>query len=118
MIADAMDALADRYARDMNNVAITWADEPTPEQLQSNHLHAGQTLLGLYEGIPLTNRGAGYNLVLPDRITLFKIPLEHEVDSIEDLREQVRETLWHEIAHHFGLDHDRIDELSKRKSSQ
>ena len=118
MIGEAMDALAERYARDMNNVAITWADEPTPEQLRSNHLHRGQTLFGLYEGIPLPVRGAGYNLVLPDKITLFKLPIEASVATLEELRAQVRETLWHEIAHHFGLDHDRIDELTRKKYSQ
>lgn len=118
MIVEAMDALAERYAKDMNNVAVTWADEPTTEQLRGNHLHYGQTLLGLYEGIPLPVRGAGYNLVLPDKITLFKLPIEASAATIDELRSQVRETLWHEIAHHFGLDHERIDELTKKKYSQ
>lgn len=118
LIADAMDALADTYARDMNNVAITWAYEPTPEQLKRNNVPVSQTLLGLYEGIPLPARGAGYNLVLPDKITIFKHPIERMTTSLEELRAQVRETLWHEIAHHFGLGHGRIDELSKRRSFQ
>ncbi len=114
MIRDAMYALADRFARDMNNVAITWAEEPSPEQRKKNNLSEYQTLFGLYEGIPLTKRGAGYNLVLPDKITIFKTPIESVSHDEASLKNQVRKTLWHEVAHHFGLGHDRIHELEKK----
>jgi predicted Zn-dependent protease with MMP-like domain len=114
LIVEAMDELADRYAKDMNNVAITWADEPTQEQRRQNNLREDQTLFGLYEGVPLPARGAGYNLVLPDKITIFKLPIESVSHDIDGLRAQVKETLWHEIAHHFGLGHDRIHYLSKK----
>src|SRR6266496_3362617 len=110
LIAEAMDALAHKVARDMNNVAIVWADEPTPEQRRKMQLRPNQTLLGLYEGIPLPARNAAYNLVLPDKITIFKNPMLMACDSVESMRAQILNTLWHEMAHHFGLDHTRIHE--------
>ncbi len=111
LISKAMDELPQQYIRGLNNVAITYADEPSPEQLLKQGVRENQLLLGLYEGIPLTKRGAGYNLVLPDKITLFKKPillLSHDEIS---LFERIKRTLWHEIAHHYGLDHGRIHEL-------
>lgn len=114
LIAEAMDSLADKYARHMNNVAIVYADEPTEAQRQKMKLRNDQTLFGLYEGIPLPARGAGYNLVLPDKVTIFKNPIVHSSYDLADLRAKVHNTVWHEIAHHFGLNHDRIHELEKR----
>jgi predicted Zn-dependent protease with MMP-like domain len=70
-------------------------------------------LLGLYEGIPLTSRGAGYALVLPDKITLFKYPILRVTHDERSLFEQIKRTLWHEIAHHYGLGHDVIHRLEK-----
>ncbi|MCL2037923.1 metallopeptidase family protein [Candidatus Saccharibacteria bacterium] len=106
LIARAMDELPPGRIKGLDNVAITYADNPTPEQLRKTR--DGGLLLGLYEGIPLTKRGAGYNLVLPDKITLFKIPLATIARDEEDFREQIKHTLWHEIAHFYGLDHDDI----------
>jgi predicted Zn-dependent protease with MMP-like domain len=76
-------------------------------------LRRDQTLFGLYEGIPLTQRGAGYNLVLPDKITIFKNPIVMFAPNLESLKKQVRHTVWHEIAHHYGLNHKRIHEVEK-----
>lgn len=115
IIAEAIDTLPERYTKNMNNVAIVFADDPTPEQRQELKLRGDQTLFGLYQGIPLIRRDAGYNLVLPDKITLFKNPLVMASLHIDDLRDKVRHTLWHEVAHHFGLDHLRIDELDARR---
>jgi predicted Zn-dependent protease with MMP-like domain len=111
LIARAMDELPKRFMEHLDNVAITYADSPTPEQLMKQGVREGQLLLGLYEGIPLTKRGAGYNLVLPDKITLFKNTIAILSRDEADLYERVKRTLWHEIAHHYGLDHDRIHEL-------
>lgn len=72
LISRAIDELPQEYITNLNNVVITYADEPTPEQSKKQGIRRGQLLLGLYEGIPLTRRGAGYNLVIPDKITLFK----------------------------------------------
>lgn len=114
MIARAMDELPERYIRGLNNVAITYADEPTPVQARKLHLRGDSLLLGLYEGIPLPQRGAGYNLVLPDKITLFRRPILATVHDEQSLFRQIKHTLWHEIAHHYGLDHDRIHEIESR----
>jgi len=114
LIARAMDELPREYMERLNNVAITYADNPTPEQLTKQGVHEGQLLLGLYEGIPQTQRGS-YNMVLPDKITIFKYPILSLSSFESDVYEQVKRTLWHEIAHHYGLDHDRIHELEQRK---
>jgi predicted Zn-dependent protease with MMP-like domain len=114
IINESMDELPQEYIRNMKNVAVTIADEPTAEQRQKQQLRDFQTLFGLYEGIPLTKRGAGYNLVLPDKITLFKGPLSRASQDLAMLKKQTKHTLWHEIAHHFGLDHDRIHELENK----
>ena len=111
VIPDAIDSLPDRFLDHAKNVAIVWADEPTEEQRRKNNLRPGETLLGLYEGIPMIRRGDNYNLVLPDKITIFKNPILHLCDNEAAVRKQVKHTLWHEIAHHYGLDHDRIHEL-------
>lgn len=111
LINNALDTLPKKYIERLNNVAIITEDIPTEKQRSKLHLHNGQTLFGLYEGIPLTQRGSNYNLVLPDIITIFKIPLEYTSHSLAELTEAVRHTLWHEIAHYFGLNHDKIYKL-------
>jgi predicted Zn-dependent protease with MMP-like domain len=114
LITRAMDELPQKYILGLENVAIVQADEPTPEQIQKMKLDHNHLLLGLYEGIPLTHRGNGYTFVLPDKITLFKKQIIAAVHSEEQLFEQIKRTLWHEIAHYYGLDHKRIDELQNR----
>lgn len=111
IIGEAMDSLPEKYVRGLDNVLVTYEDEPTHEQRKELKLHCNQTLFGLYQGVPRTQRGIGYNMVLPDKITLFKNPILHVSPDIAVLKEQVRHTLWHEIAHHYGLDHDRIHAL-------
>ena len=114
LIGRAMDDLPKRFMENLNNVAITYAENPSSEQLRQQGVRENQLLLGLYEGIPLTQRGAGYNLVLPDKITLFKQPILLLSRHEGELFERVKRTLWHEIAHHYGLGHDRIHELEGR----
>lgn len=115
LVTKAMDELPQEYITRLDNVAILYADEPTEEQVRRMKLDNNHLLLGLYEGIPRTQRGAGYNLVLPDKITLFKKPILAVVRTKEALLEQIKRTLWHEVAHHYGLDHDRIDALQAGK---
>lgn len=114
VIIQALNELPQKYIKDLSNVAIVFEDEPSKEQLQKLKLRCPQTLFGLYEGIPRTSRGAGYNLVLPDKITIFKNPVIEHSPDLPGLKAQVKHTLWHEIAHHFGLDHARIHELENR----
>jgi len=111
IVAAAIDAIPEKYGKRLNNVAFVTADFPTPEQRIKMHLREYETLFGLYEGIPQPSRGAGYSLVLPDKITIFKRPLEYASQSPEELAARVRKTVWHEVAHHFGLDHEQIDRL-------
>jgi predicted Zn-dependent protease with MMP-like domain len=114
LITRAMDELPQKYILGLENVAIVQADEPSPEQVQKMRLDHNHLLLGLYEGIPLTQRGGGYTFVLPDKITLFKKHILAAVHNEAQLFEQIKRTLWHEIAHYYGLDHKRIDELQNR----
>lgn len=115
IVAEAMDSMPKEYIDNMQNVAFVVEDEPSQEQRERLHLVNGRTLYGLYEGIPLTARGAGYSLVLPDKITIFKKPIENGSFSLDELKEEVKNTVWHEIAHHFGLGHGRIHELEEKK---
>lgn len=114
LINRAMDELPERYISGLDNVAIVQAYEPTDEQKIKMKLDNNHLLLGLYEGIPLTQRGSGYTFVLPDKITLFKCSLLAVTQDKIQLFEQIKRTLWHEIAHYYGLNHDRIDELQRR----
>lgn len=114
LISRAMDELPQQYIKGLDNVAITYEDEPTPEQKQKMKLNEHHLLLGLYEGIPLTQRGSGWSGMLPDKITLFKHSILAVVHNEAELFEQIKRTLWHEIAHYYGLDHARIHELQTR----
>lgn len=109
LITRAMDELPQEYIEGLNNVAIVYADEPDEFQAQKSRLDGHSILLGLYEGIPLTQRGSGYSLVLPDKITLFKNSLLAISDTPEKFYEEVKRTLWHEMAHYYGLSHADMD---------
>ena len=113
IVGEAMDAIPERWATKMNNVGFVTEDNPTPEQRAKLHLVDGMTLYGLYEGVPLTRRGGNYSGVLPDKITIFKHPILASSLDLDDVRKQVKKIVWHEVAHHFGLGHDRIHELEK-----
>ena len=117
LITKAMDELPQKYIKGLDNVVITFADEPDEHQRQKSHLGGHSLLLGLYEGIPLTQRGSGYTFVLPDKITLFKNSLIAIVSSPEELYRQVKRTLWHEMAHYYGLSHADMDARLRRKKS-
>lgn len=109
LIDRAFDSLPAVHRDRVQNVAILFADAPTLEQRQQLELRHDQTLLGLYEGMPLAKR-QGRDSVLPDRITLFKWPLCMRAQTSAELYEQIRHTLWHEIAHYYGLNHAEIRE--------
>ncbi len=113
LIAEVMDELPREHMEAVKNVAITYEDEPSPEQREKLRLRHDQSLFGLYEGVPLTRRGGMTNYG-PDKITIFKQPMLGRVDSYAALRAQIKRTIWHEIAHYFGLDHQQIDELQRK----
>lgn len=110
LVDEALAELPGEHAKNIKNVAILYEAEPTPEQRAANHLRPFETLLGLYEGLPLSQR-QGNQRIYPDKITLFKGPLSRQAADRADLKEQIKHTLWHEIAHYYGLDHSRIREL-------
>jgi|SRR5690349_267895 predicted Zn-dependent protease with MMP-like domain len=91
-------------------VAIVIDDEPSAAQRRDNELADDEGLYGLYEGVPRTEYGADW-LPIPNRITLFRLALEEDFPDPRDLAEEVRITVVHELAHHLGIDDDRLDEL-------
>lgn len=109
----ALDQLPAEIHAMLDNVEIVIEDEPTAEQLgeRPGGRPSNDALLGLYEGTPLTERSGSDGFRLPDRITLFRLPLERSTTSQSDLADQVRVTVVHELAHHVGLDEDRIADL-------
>lgn len=111
LVAEALDGLPKGIVRYLDNVQVTVEDLAAPAQLRELGMDDPYELLGLYEGTPLTARGADYGIVLPDRITIYRLPLLAICDSDEALREEVRHTVVHELAHHFGIDDDRLEEL-------
>ena len=113
MINNGIAGLPKLYQDNLDNVGFVIADEPTQAQREELKLRCNETLFGLYQGIPLTKRGGGYNLVLPDKITIFKLPIVAASRSIDEIAEHVRHTVWHEVAHYYGLNHGQIHKLEK-----
>jgi predicted Zn-dependent protease with MMP-like domain len=112
MVGWAVSAIPPQFAQRLDNVAFMTADTPTSGQLRAGGiLHPGVTLLGLYEGIPLPKRSGGYNGAVPDIVTIFKRPHEAMAHDKADLARAVHETVWHEVAHYFGLNHGQIRAL-------
>lgn len=112
-----MTTLPEEHVRHLRNVAILYEAEPSFEQRKKLQLRKDQTLFGLYEGVPLSER-QGLVRILPDKITLFTKPLLSSVNSLPGLKEQIRHTLWHEIAHYYGLNHAQIDDLDHIRFDQ
>ncbi len=112
LIDKAFDSLPELHRDKVQNVAIVTADFPSLEQRERLKLRGDQTLLGLYEGVPLTQR-QGRQAFMPDVITLFRLPLQGMSADEDSLYENIRHTLWHEVAHYYGLDHDKIHELEQ-----
>jgi predicted Zn-dependent protease with MMP-like domain len=110
LVSEAIAAVPEPYKSRMQNIAFLIEDQPSMEQRQRSNLSAYQTLLGLYEGVPLPQRG-GTTKLLPDKITLFKQPLLATATDKVALKRSIAKTVWHEVAHYFGLDHKRINEL-------
>lgn len=97
----------------IDNLIVRVQNRPTAEQLERWNVPLGTTLFGFYEGIPLTERTAGYGLVPPDVIYIFQKPIQEICSNDDEIREQVRQTVLHEIAHHFGIDDERLEELER-----
>jgi predicted Zn-dependent protease with MMP-like domain len=113
LVSEGIDAIPPLYQKYLQNVAFIVEDEPTPEQRVQLHLYPNETLFGLYEGVPLTRRNGGVKL-LPDKITIFKNPMLMACTNEAELKELIKHTVWHEVAHYYGLNHKRIHELEQK----
>ncbi len=113
LLRQAIDAIPKKYGDKLQNVAFVAEDIPNETQRTKLQLRDDQTLFGLYEGVPLTKRNGNYNLVLPDKITIFRTPIMQASDNVNEAKQLISKTVWHEVAHYFGLDHSRIDSLEQ-----
>lgn len=111
LVMKVIDNLPPAFRERLENVDIVVTDWPTPVQLARNKVKSRYSLLGLYEGVPHTRRGPGYGFVLPDKITIFRKPIEARCRSWQEVAEEVRKVVQHEIAHHFGIEESRLHEL-------
>ena len=108
LVQEGIGAIPEEFLKKLDNVAVVIEDEPTPQQRKKLGLRQSHLLFGLYEGISQARRGVNYSGVLPDKITIFKRPIESYANSPEEIKEIVKNTVWHEIAHHFGLDEKQV----------
>ena len=115
LVRQALQGLPEEIAERMHNVDVEVQPEPSGAQLAALGVPSGATLLGLYQGVPLTKRTGGYNLVPPDRIIIFQRPLEHVARDEADLVLRVRSTVVHEVAHHFGISDERLREIDRER---
>lgn len=116
LVEEGIELVPKKFLAMLENVAIVIEDEPTAEQKRKLKLRKDDLLFGLYEGVPQTKRGPNYGMVLPDKITIFQKPIESVADSDEEIKQIVKNTVWHEIAHHFGSSEEGV-RLAERKRS-
>ncbi|OGZ18895.1 MAG: hypothetical protein A2Z68_01320 [Candidatus Nealsonbacteria bacterium RBG_13_38_11] len=114
LVNEGIKAIPERFLKKLENVDIIIEETPTIEQLAKLKIRKGVFLFGLYEGVPQTQRW-GYSQVLPDKITIFKNPIEKASQSEEEIKKIVRDTVWHELAHHFGLDEKNVRSAELRR---
>ena len=115
IVEEGIKAIPEKFLRKLDNVVIVIEAEPTPAQKKKLNIHPGWTLFGLYEGVPQLERGTNYTAVLPDKITIFQKPIEDEAVDEKDIKEIVKNTVWHEIAHHFGMDESRVSQVETKR---
>ncbi|MDD5569349.1 MAG: metallopeptidase family protein [Candidatus Pacebacteria bacterium] len=114
LVREGIEAIPKEFLEKLDNVDIVIEDNPTAAQLKKLKIRNNYVLFGLYEGIPKTSRW-GYSQVLPDKITIFKKPIEEFANSEEEIKKIVKETVWHEIAHHFGMNEERVRNAESRR---
>jgi len=115
IVKEGIKAIPEKFLRKLENVAIVVENEPIPAQEKKLNIHPNWTLFGLYEGVPQLERGTNYTFVLPDKITIFQKPIEAEARNKEEIKEIVKNTVWHEIAHHFGMGEVRVRQAEIRR---
>jgi len=111
LVAEALETLPEFFREKLNNVVVLVEDWPDRETLRLAGARSPAALLGFYHGIPLTERTSGYNLVAPDEIIIYQKPIERVCRTKAEIIAQVRRTVMHEIAHHFGISDARLREI-------
>jgi len=111
LVARAVNSLPEEFRTKLENIDVAVEDWPTRGQLNRLKLRQGQTLLGLYEGVPLTKRGGHYGLVPPDKITIFQKPIESKCKDKAEITAEIQRVVQHEIAHHFGIGDARLKQI-------
>lgn len=117
LVEEGIKAIPQKFLEKLDNVGIVIEDEPSLEQARKLKTEEGSILFGLYEGIPRDKR-MNYSQVLPDKITIFKRSIEGFARSEEELKKIVSDTVWHEIAHHFGMDEDMVREAERKRRTR
>ena len=111
LVADSLNGLPEAFRARLDNVDVVVEDWPDPETMRLADVHHPAQLLGFYHGVPQTKRTHHYGLVLPDKISIYQRPIEMRCRTVEQVRTTVQRVLRHEVAHHFGLDDDRLREI-------
>jgi len=115
LVARAIEALPKEFIDRLENIIVVVEDYPTRNQLAKTGVRRNYTLLGLYEGVPLTKRGIHYNLVPPDKITIFQKPIESECRDDAEITAEIQRVVQHEIAHYFGIGESKLRQIEKTK---
>jgi predicted Zn-dependent protease with MMP-like domain len=115
LVTEAVEGLPKEFRDSLENIDIVVEEFPGRAQLRSLGMGGRDTLLGLYEGVPLTHRGAHYGMVMPDKITIFQRPIEARSRSEAAVKKEVQDVIVHEIAHHFGISDARLGELKRKR---
>jgi predicted Zn-dependent protease with MMP-like domain len=111
LVDQAIESLPEEFQERLDNVDIIITDYPTSRQQKRSDRAKGEIILGLYEGVPLTERTTNYTMIMPDKISIFKKNIEAIFQDDVEIVKEIRRVVLHEIAHHFGIDDDRLDEL-------
>ena len=114
LVREAVALIPKRFRREMQNLALVVETEPSLELLREMDIEPPDSLYGLYQGTPLTERAWAFGNALPDRITIFQRPIEEDCEDADEIRAVIGETLIHEVGHYFGLSEQEIEEIEER----
>jgi predicted Zn-dependent protease with MMP-like domain len=114
LVEEALRGIPRRFRDAMQNVAVVVEDEPPPHVLEDMEMEPDDALFGLYEGTPLPERGSSYGNTLPDRISIYQIPIEENCEDDDEIRQCVAETVIHEFGHYFGMTEGEIEEIEEK----
>jgi predicted Zn-dependent protease with MMP-like domain len=115
LVFRAVEALPEEFKSKLENIDVLVEDWPSPQQISQLRLRNKAQLLGLYEGVPQTRRDSGYNLVLPDKITIFQKPIEQQCRSENEIETEIGRVVKHEIAHHFGIGDATLYKIERQR---